>query len=40
MYFEVPFISSDGFGLIVSIKFMNLGPAAVIWYNGKIFCTF
>lgn len=42
MYFEVPlgFFSSDRFDLTVSIKYVNLGQAAVVWFDGKIICAF
>lgn len=40
MSFEVPFISSGGFDLTVSIKYISLGLAAVFWCDGKIICAF
>lgn len=30
----------DGFDLTVSIKYVNLGLAAVVWFDGKITCAF
>lgn len=40
MSFEAPFISSEGFDLTASIKYVSLGLAAVIRYNGKITWAF